>query len=230
MLKRTVTAALCVAALGMGTLAGCGGDDDVDPGNNNNTSSSSSGGTTDGGASSGGSSSGGSSSGGETTTLYERLGGKTGIRNALGAIVTKELEDPEIASFFGSLSAGPNGTSAEGSPSATQLLECLTNQLGAAAGGPASEVVYPTTVEDPQNGTQTSFTCRDMATSHAKLGIYSSVFDKFVTIAGGVLTEAGVAPADIETIASVLVSTKPQIATSDRTDNGGFDAAAVDPD
>jgi hypothetical protein len=94
---------------------------------------------------------------GSASSLYSRLGGKSGITTAVDAIVAEELKDAEIAAFFGGL--GTNGA-----PTAVQLKECLVNQLGAAAGGPAAEVKYPTTVSG-------GFTCRDMKSSHAKLAI-----------------------------------------------------------
>src|SRR5271166_6355081 len=35
-----------------------------------------------------------------TTTLYERLGGKTGIAAGIDKIVNAELQDPEVASYY----------------------------------------------------------------------------------------------------------------------------------
>jgi hypothetical protein len=110
------------------------------------------------------------------------------------AIVVEELKEPTIAPFFVNVGAGTG-------PSVAQLKECLVNQLGTAAGGPASEVAYPTTVTD-------DYVCRDMVTAHTGLGIPSDVFDKFVTIAAGVLTSAGVATADVAVVGDVLNSTK----------------------
>lgn len=199
---RNTNFTLTAAAIAACSLAvACGGDDDDDVGTSSGTAASSSGAAT-------------SSSGGAATTLYDRLGKKDGIRAALTTIVNEELKDPEVASFFFRQAGAPGN----GSPTAAAIIECLTNQLGAAAGGPVSEVVYPTTVP---NGAVTHV-CRDMNASHAGLGIYSSVFDKFVGIAGGVLTTAGVAAADITTVANVLVSTKGDVVDSQRTDDGGF--------
>ena len=131
------------------------------------------------------------------TTLYQRLGGNTGIRAAVDAIVAEELKDAQIAAFFGNL-----GT--PGHPTADQLKACLTDQLASVAGGAE---VYPTTKD--------GFMCRDMKTAHAGLNISGEVFDKFVTIAAGVLKSAGVADDDITVIGGVLNGTKADITVSD---------------
>jgi truncated hemoglobin YjbI len=128
-----------------------------------------------------------------TSTLYDRLGGHSGIRNAVNAVVAAELKDQEIAGFFGTVGQ-------PGHPTADQIEECLTDQLGNAAGGPES---YPTSA----NG----WSCRDMATAHAGLHIDGTTFDKFVSIAAGVLKSAGVADADIQTIGGVLNGTESTI-------------------
>ena len=205
MLRTTKFVAGGLALAMMASLAvACGGDDD-----DMATSSSGSAAASSGSAAT---SSGSADSG--TTTLYARLGGKSGIRSALVAIVDAELADPEVASFFFQQGGAP----ANGHPTKDAITDCLTNQLGMAAGGPASEVIYPTSVP---NGSG-MHTCRDMTAAHQGLGIYPQVFDKFVGIAGGVLTAAKVAPADINTIAGVLVSTKPMVVQSARTDDAGF--------
>ncbi len=153
---------------------------------------------------SGSGSSGASGSSGTPGALYTRLGGHAGIRKAINAIVAEELKDPEIAAFFGKV-----GT--PGHPTASQIEECLTIQLGQAAGGPET---YPAMAE--------GFQCRSMSASHAGLHIPASSFDKFVTIAAGVLKSAGVADADITTIGGVLNSTKTDIVdTAAAADAGG---------
>ena len=50
-----------------------------------------------------------------------------------------------------------------------------------------------------------------MPAAHAALHIGGTTFDNFVGIAGGVLKDAHVADADINTIASVLTGMKPVI-------------------
>jgi hypothetical protein len=135
--------------------------------------------------------------GGEASTLYDRLGGNTGIKGAVDAIVAAEVGDPDIASYF-SQSADPTY-----SPSVTDIKECLVLQLGKVTGGPEK---YPDTVTS-------GFVCEDMVTAHADLGINTGTFDKFVMIAAGVLTSAGVSDADVGTIGGVLNGTKPAIVT-----------------
>lgn len=173
---------LGIASIAAVAVAGCSSDDSSTP-------------------------SGNTSSGGTTGTLYERLGKKDGIAKAVDAIVQEELKDPEIASYFFFQT-----TAAAGHPTPAQIEECLTNQLGAAAGGPEK---YPTTVSG-------GFTCRSMVATHAKLGIPNGVFDKFVTIAAGVLKTAGVADADITTVGGVLVGTKGDVVTDTTRDGGAF--------
>lgn len=131
-----------------------------------------------------------------TTTLYERLGKIDGIRGAVKAIVVEELKDPNIASyFFFQVVKGEKPTPAD-------IEECLSNQLAAAAGGPEK---YPLTIPS-------GYVCRgDMKAIHDRLHIPGATFDKFIEIAGKVLTAAKVAPADITTVAGVLVGTKGQI-------------------
>lgn len=138
-------------------------------------------------------------------TLYSRLGGHAGIRSAVNAIVAQELKDPEIASFFGTVGM-------PGHPTADQIEECFTDLLGNAAGGAEQ---YPTTA----NG----FACRDMKTSHAALHIPGATFDKFVMIAAGVLKQAGVADADIQTIGGVLNGTKTSIVDPNASYDAGSD-------
>ncbi len=128
-------------------------------------------------------------------TLYARLGAERGIAQAVTNIVAAELMDPEIAAFF-----APN-TQPGAVPSPAQIEACLVAQLSSVAGG---RQTYPTTVTG-------NYTCRDMASSHRGLGIGGDVFDRFVMIAAGVLLDAGVRQADVETIGTVLNSTRPDI-------------------
>jgi hypothetical protein len=141
--------------------------------------------------------------GGDAGTLYDRLGGNSGIKAAVDAIVMAEVGDPDIASYF-SQSADPTY-----SPSVTDIKECLVLQLGKVTGGPEK---YPDTVTS-------GFVCEDMITAHADLGINSGTFDKFVSIAAGVLTSAGVSDADVGVIGGVLNSTKPAIVTASPDSN-----------
>jgi len=150
-----------------------------------------------GGTSGSGTEAGSGGEGGEVeqTTLYQRLGGHQGIADALDAIVTEELKDPIIASYFSQQS------NAAHKPTAADIGECFTNLLGKAAGGPE---LYPVK-------TTSGFQCRSMLASHATLGIGAGTFDKFVTIAAGVLTDAGLSAADVAAVGGVLNGTKSDI-------------------
>lgn len=149
-------------------------------------------------------------------TLYSRLGGRSGIAGAVDAIVAQELMDPEIASYFYyQVTPGAGGTPpVDGHPSVAQLKSCLVNQLANAAGGPEA---YPGTPADNMG-----WQCRDMTASHSGLRIPGSVFDRFVTIAAGVLMTAGVSSADIATIGGVLNSTRAAVAQGTDRDGGAF--------
>ena len=188
-----------VLATGVGiALAGCGSDDE--PGGSTAGAAGKAGGSTAGGSGEGGEA--GSSAG---PTLYERLGGHEGIKTEIGKIVLAELANEDIASFF-----APNGVPSH-KPQPTDIIECLTAQLGTAAGGPGE--VYPTK-------TSSGFQCRSMAAAHADLHIGSGTFDEFVTIAAGVLEADGVAADDITVIGGVLTGTKNDIVDFDAPANG----------
>jgi hypothetical protein len=148
-------------------------------------------------------------------TLYSRLGNRAGIATAVDAIVAQELMDPEIASYFYfQVTPGSNGMPpVNGHPSVAQLKSCLVNQLANAAGGPEA---YPGAPADNMG-----WQCRNMADSHRGLRIPGSVFDRFVMIAAGVLTTAGVSSADIAVIGGVLNSTRTAIVDPAR-DGGSF--------
>ncbi len=132
-----------------------------------------------------------------TTSLYDRLGKLTGIRAVVKAIVVEELKNENVKSYF-FFQLSPGGAK----PSADDIEECLANQLAAAAGGPEK---YPLTLAG-------GYACRgDMKAIHDKLHIPGATFDKFIEIAGGVLTANKVASDDIKTVAGVLVGTKGQV-------------------
>ena len=196
-----------VLLAGAGACAvGCGSDDDSTPVSTAGAGGSSAGTggkSTAGGAGKAGSGVGEGGTAGEAgeggsggaSTLYSRLGGHDGIAAALDAIVTEELKDPIIASYF-SQQKSPSHK-----PTTKDIGECFTNLLGKAAGGPE---LYPFT-------TTSGFVCRDMTAAHATLGIGAGTFDKFVTIAGGVLTAANVEPDDVAAVAGVLNGAKTAI-------------------
>lgn len=203
---------ICVAtAWVMATaVVGCSSDETstTPSGGTSSSSSSSSSGATPGSSSS---SSGSPSTGTPSAsgTLYDRLGKKDGIAAALHAIVDKELEDTEIATYFFFQVQNPIP---KGHPSRAQIEECLTLQLSNAAGGPET---YPATVAG-------GFTCRDMKTAHMGLSIPAGVFDRFITIAAGVLKGAKVADADIKVIGSVLTGEKDNVAQDKTRETGPF--------
>jgi hypothetical protein len=147
-----------------------------------------------------------------TGTLYTRLGQHDGIAKAVDAIVQKELMDPEVASYF-YYQTQPGGPVA-GHPSAMQIKACFVNLLGQAAGGPEQ---YPGSPTD-----SAGFQCRSMRAAHATLGIPSGVFMKFMTIAAGVLTDAKVAPDDLNTIAKVLTAEMGDVVQDTTRTDGNF--------
>jgi hypothetical protein len=144
------------------------------------------------------------------STLYQRLGGHSGIRSAVDAIVGAELTDAKIASYFFNQVASPVPA---GHPTVDQLSECFTDLLASVAGGTET---YPTTVTD-EAGT---FTCRDLPTIHQPLGISGGTFDTFILIAATELKTLGVASADITTIGTVLEGTRTAIVSSSVADAG----------
>jgi hypothetical protein len=136
-----------------------------------------------------------------------------GIRSAIDAIVGAELADPDIKTYFFNQVQSPVPV---GHPNASQIEECFTDLLGSIAGGPE---VYP-----PEGGVTddagATFMCRDMTTIHAPLLISGGTFDKFVTIAAGVLQSLGVSSCDIATVGAALVGTKPAIVSASLADAG----------
>jgi hypothetical protein len=171
-------------------------------------------GSSNGSRSGSGSSSGGAGAADAGSTLYTRLGGHAGIRTAIDAIVAAELMDPDMKTYFFNQVTTPVP---DGHPTADQIEECLTDQLGSAAKGPES---FPTTVvtRDDAGADAGSFACRDdMTTIHAPLLISGGTFDKFIMIAGGVLVSAmgtgsyTYTTDDIATVAGVLTGPKAAI-------------------
>jgi len=178
---------------------GAGGSSGSHTGGGAGSSSAGKGGT---GGGTGGSAStqagaGGEGGSAEPSTLYSRLGGHEGIAAALDSIVTEELKNPIIASYFSQQASSLH------KPTRADIEECFTNFLGKAANGPE---LYPIKATS-------GYQCRDMATAHATLGIGSGTFDLFVMIAGEELTALGVLPDDVAAVASALNGSKPQIVT-----------------
>jgi hypothetical protein len=145
-------------------------------------------------------------------TLYDRLGGYTGIHAALEAIVGNELANPDIASYFFNQMANPVPA---GHPTAAQIEDCFSVLLASAAGGPYT---YP-----PDGGVAAtdggSFACRDLATIHQPLLISGGSFDEFVSIAASTLAPT-VCASDLAMIGAVLEGTKPIIVYAPLADAG----------
>jgi len=175
-------------------------------------------GLTDGGDAGDATTEAGDAGDGAATTLYERLGGHAGIRTAINAIVTAELNEPDIRTYFAPQLMTPVPA---GHPNADQLEECFTDFISSQAGGTE---VYPTTVTDDAG----AWTCRNIVTTHADLYISGGTFDRFVTIAAGVLSAPPftISASDLTTLADVLNGTKTQIVAPSLADAGElpFDA------
>jgi truncated hemoglobin YjbI len=129
-------------------------------------------------------------------SLYEKYGGAPTVSKVVDDAATGLLADPVEAPFFASLGQPGHDTP-------DRLKSCLRLQFTALLGGPAT---YPG-VSDM--GDQ----CRDMASTHASVGVTGPVFDRFMTDLTAVLAADGVSQEDIGTIAPVLIGLKPSIVT-----------------
>ncbi len=172
--------------------------------------------------------------------LYARLGGHAGIYAAVGDVVTEELMNPDIASYFffqgevcpkgkdadvaGACTASAaNATKAvaDGHPTAAQIQECFTDLVGQTAGGTET---YPTKVTIDGGG---SFTCRNLTTAHKALKINEATFSEFIMIAAGVLqpalkvADATCATKDFATLAGALEGLEGNVVS---VDGGPFQA------
>jgi hypothetical protein len=160
---------------------------------------------------------------GDTTTLYQRLGGHTGIKTFVSAVVTQLLKDPEEASYFvlNVPTPYPNRAAAD------DIIECFTDLAGSATGGPET---YPVKLAS-------GYQCRSMAETHKgvladggvgatdiNFHIPNGVFTKFVVTAAAVATAAGVPAADIGKVGALLNTTKGDIVDPDAGDGGFFNA------
>ncbi len=155
---------------------------------------------------------------GDAGTLYTRLGGHAGILAAVHAVVTAELANADIASYFFFQAGAP----ANGHPTRAQIEECFTDLLGSIAGGTET---YPATVVSEAG----SYTCRSLANAHSNLSIDQGTFATFVTIAAGELTTLGVKPADLATIGGALEASEGLIVTLDGGVHDAGDAAQLFP-
>ena len=118
----------------------------------------------------------------------------------------------EIHSNFDDVNLNGKGHGANGHDTVDRLKSCLDAQFTAAFGGPS-----------PYNGTKTvsgiasrtlpnqTYDCEDMTATHADIGVNPGAFDQFIADVGSVLRKDGVADADISSIATALMGSKPQI-------------------
>jgi hypothetical protein len=217
-----------VGALALVAAAGCG--------SSSNGASKDAGGTAGAGTAgatgaAGASTDGGAGTGdGGTLSLYERLGGKTGLEMFVQNVVeTKILTDADLKTFFFNQVATPIPA---GHPSATQIVVCFGRFVGAALGADT----YPgAAVADAANTNTPSFTCRDMVSAHRgttnMLNIGSANFDKFVGyIAASLMplvmptaTQVGqITQAEFNTLAGALTGQKDSITTTGAPDSGPF--------
>jgi hypothetical protein len=155
-----------------------------------------------------------------TTTLYDRLGGRAGIRMAVTHVVEDkpdgELADPQLASYFFIEVPGFANPAGAGVPDPATIEECFTDLVANAAGGPEQ---YPTTEDG-------GFTCRDMKTAHKNLHITGAAFQKFVSIAAAKLAMLGVSQDDLTTLGGALLGTQTDIVDVARV--GAQSEAGVD--
>ena len=151
-----------------------------------------------------------------TLSLYDRLGGKSGLESFVKTVVeTKILKDADLSTYFFAQVAKPIPA---GSPSATQIVVCFGRLIGAAL----EKDTYPgAAVSDPTNTNNPNHTCRDMASSHKPfLNIGDKTFDKFIGLIAESLqplvkptaTKAGeITQAEFATLAGALTATKSSI-------------------
>ena len=174
-----------------------------------------------------GTSSGTTADGGGTLTLYERLGGKSGLESFVQTVVeTKILTDADLKTFFFAQVAMPIPA---GSPSAKQIVVCFARFVGSAL----KEDTYPgAAVSDPANTNNPNHTCRDMVKSHKPfLNIGTANFDKFIGhIATSLMplvkptaTKAGeITQAEFDALAAALNGTKGDIVNPGAPASGPF--------
>lgn len=162
-----------------------------------------------------------------TLSLYERLGGKTGLESFVQSVVeTKILTDADLKTFFFAQVATPIPA---GSPSAKQIVVCFARFVGTAL----QADTYPgAPVNDPANTNNPNHTCRDMVKSHRPfLNIGTANFDKFIGYVATSLmplvkptaTKAGeITQAEFEALAAALNGTKGDIVNPGAPASGPF--------
>ena len=162
-----------------------------------------------------------------TLSLYERLGGKSGLESFVQSVVeTKILTDADLKTFFFAQVATPIPA---GSPSAKQIVVCFARFVGTAL----QADTYPgAPVNDPANTNNPNHTCRDMVKSHRPfLNIGTANFDKFIghvatslmPLVKPTATKAGeITQAEFEALAAALNGTKGDIVNPGAPASGPF--------
>jgi hemoglobin len=146
----------------------------------------------------------------DNATIYQRVGRKPAITAVTNDFVGRVVADPAINGYF------LNNT-----VDAVRLTTCLVRQVCAVTGGPCR---YGEGVEAEldRDGDGAADVCADMTSVHLGLGISQNDYNDLAGHLVGALSDAGVAQADIDTIAAVLtdpgfVSTIVEDPNSDRT-------------
>ena len=150
-------------------------------------------------------------------SLYDRIGGHANLRIAIADVITHEMADPIIGTYFFAQTASPVPA---GHPTKDQIVECLTDWLGMQIGGSEG---YPTTVTTATG----SFACRSMQTAHAHLHIASATLDKFMMMAGVLSAPPyNLSSSDLSAIDVLFNSTRIRIVDPNAGGLGPYDASA----
>lgn len=222
--KKWPFAIAMATSVGVLVVVGCGDDDDPI------AASSSSGGTPDAGVTAETGAADATPDSPAALSLYERLGGKTGLETFVkGVVETKILADNDLKTFFFNQTAA---SIPAGHPSPTQIVVCFGRFVGTALGADT----YPgLAVADPANTNTPNHTCRDMVSSHkvagTQLNIGNANFDKFVGYIAESLqplvkptaTKAGeITQAEFDALAAALIQQKADVTTAGAPDDGPF--------
>ncbi len=215
-------------ASGSGSSSSSGTSGTSGTGGSSGTSGAS--GTSGTSGSSGSSGTSGSSGDGGQSTLYDRLGGHSGIKQILTDVLVHLLQDPHQKTYF-VLNAPPLGLH----PSGADIIECFTALLDSAVpGGPGTPY--------PPAPLASGYTCRGLAEAHHGMladggtsradelnyRIPNGIFNDFVLIAAATAASAphNIKPADVNALGALLGSTRASVVDPSQPDSGDFDASA----
>jgi len=115
-------------------------------------------------------------------TLYERLGGRSGVEAIVRDMIDRMENDDRINGYFLNATLDRD-----------RLIDCLIRQIGNATGGPQ---IYP----DPDNR------CRSMADAHAGLGVSTQDFADFAALAREALDTAVASDDDVNEVMAALAA------------------------